>query len=47
MSKRVLSYIVLIICSVVVISGCGETFRGAVTDTKRIGAGIRTIFVGE
>lgn len=27
------------------LAGCGETVNGAIKDTKRVGAGIRKIFI--
>ena len=41
---RVISVISVLII-MVLIAGCGETFNGAVKDTKRIGKGIKTVFV--
>ena len=29
------------------LAGCGETINGAVKDTKRIGGGVKKIFVSE
>ncbi len=40
----------LLCCMVVMASlliGCGETFNGAVKDSKRIGSGIKTVFIRE
>ena len=44
--KRVMVLISLIIL-VSFLSGCGETVHGAVKDTKRIGQGIRKVFVND
>ena len=37
--------IVALVLLVSFLAGCGETVQGAVKDTKRIGSGIRKVFV--
>ncbi|MEA3489063.1 MAG: hypothetical protein U9R44_01815 [Candidatus Omnitrophota bacterium] len=32
---------------VVFLSGCGETMNGMVKDTKRIGSGVKKVFIRE
>ncbi len=29
------------------LAGCGETVKGAVRDTKRIGSGVRKVFISD
>ncbi|MGB2600041.1 MAG: entericidin [Candidatus Omnitrophota bacterium] len=29
------------------LAGCGETVKGAVKDTKRIGSGVRKVFISD
>ncbi len=43
---RVVSIVSLILL-MSFIAGCGETVNGVVKDTKRIGAGVKKIFVRE
>ncbi|MBL7158802.1 MAG: hypothetical protein ISS91_04775 [Candidatus Omnitrophica bacterium] len=31
----------------VVLSGCGETVKGICRDTKRVGKGVKTVFIRE
>lgn len=42
--KRIIAAISLLIL-VTFLVGCGETFNGMVKDTKRVGKGIKTVFV--
>ncbi len=42
--RRCLSAIALVLV-VIFLAGCGETVHGAVKDTRRIGGGIRQVFV--
>ncbi|MDP8257994.1 MAG: hypothetical protein P9L90_01025 [Candidatus Aadella gelida] len=44
--RRALSVISLILL-VSFLAGCGETVSGMVRDTKRIGSGVRKVFVRE
>ncbi|MBN1493949.1 MAG: hypothetical protein JW938_07370 [Candidatus Omnitrophica bacterium] len=37
--------LVYIVLAAIILTGCGETVRGAWKDTKRVGNGIKTIFV--
>lgn len=43
---RYISLVCLLI-SISFLAGCGETLHGVVKDTRRIGGGIKTIFVRE
>ena len=42
--RRLVSLISLMLL-VSFLAGCGETFTGVVKDTKRIGSGVRKVFV--
>ena len=42
--RKLISLISLILL-VAFLAGCGETIHGAVKDTKRIGSGVRKVFV--
>ena len=42
--RKILSLVSLVLL-VAFLAGCGETVHGAVKDTKRIGAGVKKIFV--
>jgi len=42
--RRTISLVSLILL-LAFLAGCGETIHGAVKDTKRIGAGVRKVFV--
>ncbi len=44
--KKNISLFILVIL-VFFASGCGETVNGVVKDTKRIGSGIKKVFVRE
>ncbi len=44
--RRLLGISVLLILAYIV-SGCGETVNGMVKDTRRIGGGIKQVFVRE
>jgi predicted small secreted protein len=44
--RKVITLISLLLL-VAFITGCGETVRGAVKDTKRIGSGIKKVFVSD
>ena len=39
--------LITVIVAVSFLSGCGETVTGMVKDTKRIGGGVKKIFVRE
>jgi predicted small secreted protein len=41
--NRTFCFVILIV-SVVLLQGCGETIRGVGSDLSRVGRGIRTIF---
>ncbi len=43
MKKIVLTVSLLLL--VAFLAGCGETVNGMIKDTKRIGTGVRTVFV--
>ncbi len=43
--KRIFAAIILLSLTALLITGCGETIHGMVKDTKRIGGGVKTIFV--
>lgn len=42
--KRILSMVAVLVI-ITVLAGCGETFRGVVNDSKRIGSGVKEVFV--
>jgi predicted small secreted protein len=42
--KKVLALISLFVVAAF-LAGCGETVNGAIKDTKRIGSGIKKVFV--
>ncbi len=44
--KKIIS-LVSVVLFVAFLAGCGETIHGAVKDTKRIGSGVKKIFVRE
>ncbi len=44
--RKVIPLISLLIL-IVLLAGCGETIRGAVEDSKRIGGGIRKVFISD
>jgi predicted small secreted protein len=44
--RKIVSLIALLLI-IAFLAGCGETIRGAVKDTKRIGSGIKRVFVAE
>ena len=37
--------VISVLLLVVLLAGCGETVSGMVKDTRRIGSGVRTVFV--
>ena len=39
--------LILLVTASFLLTGCGETVNGMIKDTKRIGAGIKTVFVRE
>ena len=39
------NYVIYMILVVIVMSGCGETVRGMWKDTKRVGEGVKKVFV--
>lgn len=45
--KKMSSLLLLAVILSVFLSGCGETIHGMVKDTKRIGAGVKQVFVRE
>jgi predicted small secreted protein len=45
MRRGVSLFMLLLFC--LGLSGCGETVRGACRDAKRIGEGVKHIFVGQ
>ena len=45
--RRTFSLLSLLLFVCFFISGCGETVNGVIKDTKRIGNGVKTIFVRE
>ena len=42
---RIFVVLVLVCLTSLLVTGCGETINGMVKDTKRIGGGVKTIFV--
>jgi predicted small secreted protein len=44
--RKVITLISLLLL-VAFLAGCGETIRGAVKDTKRIGSGVKKVFVSD
>ncbi|MFC1548508.1 hypothetical protein ACFL5E_00960 [Candidatus Omnitrophota bacterium] len=42
--KRFVSFVSLLLL-VVFLAGCGETVNGAIKDTKRMGTGVKKIFI--
>jgi len=44
MARNFIVFICLVLV-MMVLAGCGETFNGMVKDTKRIGHGVKTIFI--
>jgi predicted small secreted protein len=42
--KRI-AFVISLLLLISLLAGCGETVNGVVKDTKRIGSGIRTVFV--
>ena len=44
--KKIFSFVSLIII-VAFLVGCGETVNGAIKDTRRIGSGVKKVFVRE
>jgi len=42
---RACNVILAFVAIVILISGCGETFRGVKKDTTRVAKGVKTIFV--
>ncbi|MGD2278620.1 MAG: hypothetical protein PVH45_00820 [Candidatus Omnitrophota bacterium] len=44
--RRIICLISLLLV-IAFLAGCGETIRGAVKDTKRIGEGVRKVFVSD
>lgn len=42
--KKIISFISILIL-ISFLAGCGETVHGMVKDTKRIGSGVRKVFV--
>ncbi len=45
--KKAISIIALLMVISFLSAGCGETVNGAIKDTKRMGKGVKTIFVRE
>ncbi|MBL7156784.1 MAG: hypothetical protein ISS92_01340 [Candidatus Omnitrophica bacterium] len=43
--KKYVALLLALIFTTLVITGCGETFSGVGKDTRRIGKGVKTIFV--
>ncbi|MBU0570743.1 MAG: hypothetical protein KJ995_05215 [Candidatus Omnitrophica bacterium] len=43
--KRMFVGVVLLMLTAFLVTGCGATIHGMVEDTKRIGGGVKTIFV--
>lgn len=43
--KKTLTVISLLLLFSLLVSGCGETVTGMVKDTKRIGGGVKKIFI--
>ncbi|MFQ5952000.1 MAG: hypothetical protein ACE5JK_01160 [Candidatus Omnitrophota bacterium] len=44
--EKILRLIALLVL-VLFLAGCGETIRGAVEDTTRIGEGVHKVFISE
>ena len=42
---RIFVVFVFVSLTALLVAGCGETINGMVKDTKRIGGGVKTIFV--
>jgi len=47
MAKKHYICIACFLISVLVLSGCGETVRGIGRDCRRIGAGVKKIFIAD
>ncbi len=45
--RSICSSLVYCILALIVLAGCGETVRGVWKDTKRVGYGVKTIFVSD
>ncbi|MCK4852557.1 MAG: hypothetical protein KAS86_05510 [Candidatus Omnitrophica bacterium] len=45
--KKTCLLLILLVTASFLITGCGETVTGMIKDTKRIGTGIKTVFVRE
>jgi len=45
--KRHVALILALIFVTLVITGCGETFSGIGKDARRIGKGVKTVFIRE
>ncbi|MFC1644352.1 hypothetical protein ACFL5C_03460 [Candidatus Omnitrophota bacterium] len=44
--RKVVSFVSLLLL-IAFIAGCGETVNGMIKDTKRIGTGVKTVFIRE
>jgi predicted small secreted protein len=44
---RKIAAVIAMLIIVVLIAGCGETVNGMVKDTKRIGGGVKKVFIRE
>ena len=45
--KRFFAIAILLAAATIFITGCGETFNGVAKDTRRIGKGVKTVFIRE
>ena len=45
--KKMFVVVALLSLTALLVTGCGETIHGMVKDTKRIGGGVKSIFVSE
>ena len=45
--KRLISLALFLVFVTLFIAGCGETFSGVGKDARRIGKGVKTVFIRE
>ncbi len=45
--KKMFVVVALLSLTAFLVTGCGETIHGMVRDTKRIGGGVKSIFVSD